>query len=148
MIHNYKPITPSVVEKLIQGEEQYKLLDIQAGILNTEWLENNFPIASWGRINWNQVPNSFCEIWDTNSDLSLKFNNLLLKKNLKGSVVVSWGNAIKLPIEIDVNTVLKYAISFFEEDFDIWLCSETNGWCIEIYHEGEICFGYTSDLAG
>lgn len=148
MIHKYKPITPFIVEKLTQGGEKYKLLDIQAGIANTEWLENNFPITSWGRINWKEMPKSVCKSWANDSELLLNFNEILLKNNLQGNVIVSWGNAIKLPIKIEINTILKYAVSFFEEDFDIWFCSETNRWCIEIYHAGEICFGYPSDVVG
>ena len=93
-----KPINPSVVDYLIQAQEEFTLLpvDSQEAIVASEWLENNFPIASWGRIAWNEVTESYCATWNNNSDLITTFEKIILENQLKGDVTVLWTNALKL----------------------------------------------------
>jgi hypothetical protein len=140
-----KPVNPSVVDYLAQVEESFELLklDNQEAIKASEWLENNFPIASWGRIAWDKVPKSSCITWTDFSELLSAFQKLVTENKLEGSVIVLWTNASTLPLKINMDVLVKYAEPIFEEDWDTWVCSEENKWCIEVYHEGEICFGYT-----
>ena len=137
----YKLRFPYFIDGLNASDELFRILDIQHSQLNTKWLENNFPILSSGRINWNEVPNSISNQWNETSDLVDQFYQIVNTKKLTGKVIVAWDNMNILPIEIDMSICLKYAEDIFEESFDTWICCEKARWCVEVYHEGEICFG-------
>lgn len=138
-----KPVTPSVVDYLIQAEEEFNLLkpDSQEAFAASEWLEKNFPIASWGRIAWNEVIQSSCATWTDTSELLSAFEKIVVENKLEGSVIVLWTNALKLPMRIKLSVLLNYSQAIFEEDWDTWVYSEKDKWCIEVFHDGEICFG-------
>jgi hypothetical protein len=39
-------------------------------------------------------------------------------------------------------TVLRAEMTpLLEVDWDTWILSPESRWCIEVYHEGEVCFG-------
>lgn len=145
MKHNkLKPINPSVVNVLKQAGEKFTLLDIdsQENIFACEWLETNFPFVSWGRIDWNSVPNSLCLSWDNTDELVSSFEKIVMENKLKNSLTVVWTNALRPSLKIDMKVMLKYAEAIFEEDWDTWVYSEKDNWCIEIFHDGDICFGH------
>ncbi|MCU0537120.1 MAG: hypothetical protein MUD14_24815 [Hydrococcus sp. Prado102] len=85
---------------------------------------------------------SFCVTWTNDLELRAVFEQIVVKNDLKGSVIILWGNGLKLPLRIKLDVLLKHAQMVFAEDFDTWVYSDRDKWCIEIYHEGEICFGY------
>ena len=147
MTRKRQPVNLRVTDYLIQAGETFNLLqtDSQEAIIASEWLEKNFPIASWGRIDWPKVPNSSCITWTDDSELLLAFQRILvesrLDNNLEITVIVIWANGLRPSLQISLNTFLKYANAMFEEDWDTWVYSESDNWLIEVYHEGEICFG-------
>ena len=147
MTRKRQPVNLRVTDYLIQAGETFNLLqtDSQEAIIASEWLEKNFPIASWGRIDWPKVPNSSCITWTDDSELLLAFQRILveskLDNNLEITVIVIWGNGLRPSLQISLDTFLKYANAMFEEDWDTWVYSESDNWLIEVYHEGEICFG-------
>ena len=144
MTNRYKPQIPHVVEELRGAEEDFVLLTIRDTTANTEWIENNFPIVFWGRVNWEKVPNSTCIQYHADYDLLLSaFEDIVAEQQLENNqnLIVSWTNAVKLPILIDMQVLRKYAESIFAEDWETWICNEQDGWLIENYHDGEICFG-------
>ena len=143
MINKYEPQIPSIVEQLQLAGEAFKLLTIQDTTTNTRWLESNFPIASAGRIKWKEVPESVCIKYFDDSELLLAFEKIVAQQQLENNLnlTVSWGNALTLPIQINMKTLRKYAEPIFQEDWETWICNERDGWLIENYHDGEICFG-------
>ena len=147
MTRKRQPVNLRVTDYLIQAGETFNLLqtDSQEAIIASEWLEKNFPIASWGRIDWPKVPNSSCITWTDDSELLLAFQRILvesrLDNNLEITVIVIWANGLRPSLQISLNTFLKYANAMFEEDWDTWVYSESDNWLIEVYHEEEICFG-------
>ena len=141
MTNKYKPLIPSIVEKLRRAEEDFELLSIQDTTANTEWLENNFPILSAGRINWQKVPESMCLKYFGDSELLSAFEKLLAQQQLEGNLIVTWTNARTRPIKINMEVLKKYAEEIFAEDWETWICNEHDQWLIENYHDGEICFG-------
>lgn len=145
MNSNLKPVTPLIVAHFIQANERFSLLkaDSQEALIASEWLEKNFPIASWGNMVWNEVPDSFCLAFTDFSELTPAFEKLASKNELKGEVTILWTNAFRSPMEVDLEVVLKYSSLFFEEDWDTWIYSSKNRWCIEIFHDGEICLRHT-----
>ena len=142
MTNKYEPIVPSIVNDLRESGETFELLTAQDSNLNTEWIENNFPIASWGRIDWSKMPESFCTRYGgEHQELVTTFEKIVAERELEGTLVVSWSNALKLSLGISMEVLRKYAEDIFYEGPDTWICNEQDGWCIEHYHDGEICFG-------
>ena len=143
MINKYEPQIPSIVEQLRRAGEEFELLTIQNTAANTQWLKSNFPIAFAGRVNWEEVPESLCFKYLDDSELLLAFEKIVAQQQLEDNLnlTVSWGNALTLPIQINMEVLRKYAESIFAEDWETWICNEQDGWLIENYHDGEICFG-------
>ena len=141
MTNKYEPQIPSIAKKLRSEGEDFELLTIIDTTANTEWLENNFPIASAGRINWQKVPLSVCIKYSDYSELLSAFEKIVAQQQLEGNLIVSWTNALKLPIRIDMKVLRKHAELIFAEDWETWICNEQDEWLIENYHDDEICFG-------
>ena len=141
MTSRYKPQAPSIVNDLRESGETFKLLSSQDSILNTEWIENNFPIASWGRIDWSKTSESFCTRYREDSELVTALEKIVEERKLGGILIISWSNALTLPIKISMEVLRKNAANIFYEEPDTWICNEQDQWCIEHYHDNEICFG-------
>lgn len=140
-----KLIIPNLARFLEKSREDFQLLPPEKieYCPITEWLESNFPIAYWGRIEWNNLPDCCCLTWETYTELFSLFQKIVNEQNLEGKVVIMWGNALRIPVQLDLNVLVKYREIAFDEDFDLWIINRKLGWCIEIYHSGEICFGYS-----
>ena len=144
MTNRYKPQIPHVVEELRGAGADFELLTIQDTTANFEWLKKNFPIVFWGRINWEKVPDSTCiQYFDDYELLLSAFEKIVAQQQLENNpnLIVWWGNALRLPIQIDMEVLRKYAESIFQEDWETWICNKQDGWIIENYHDGEMCFG-------
>lgn len=143
MTNKYKPLIPPIIQKFESAGETFELLSSQDGTLNTEWIKNNFPIISAGRVNWSKVPECVCIKYFDDSELLSAFEEIVAQQQLEGNLnlIVSWTNARTRPIKIDMKTLRKYAEPIFQEDWETWICNEQDGWLIENYHDGEICFG-------
>ena len=113
MTRKRQPVNLRVTDYLIQAGETFNLLqtDSQEAIIASEWLEKNFPIASWGRIDWPKVPNSSCITWTDDSELLLAFQRILvesrLDNNLEITVIVIWANGLRPSLQISLDTFLK-----------------------------------------
>lgn len=119
----------------------------QKNELINEYLKTNFPIASWGRIDWDKVKNH--TIYNTNNhEQNIQSIIKICKKyNLKGDVFILWCDALKPCFRLNLETALKYVSEIISEDWDTWFINFDNQWCIEVYHEGEVCFGFSRMLA-
>ncbi len=133
-----------LIKLLSENEHDFTVVlekDMEDIYLN--WLKNEFTIMPWGRIDWSKVYKKTCLTWLNNEELVLSFLRLCSSKQLKMTteVFLVWGNAIQPSFIIPLKKVCNYAGFIFEQDFDTWLICKDEGWVIEIYHEGEICFG-------
>ena len=143
---NFKPIDPFVLESIRDNGDEYVLLkaDSPEAKIASGWLEENFFITSGGRLDWDSVPDKVCKKWSSISDLLCVFRNLFGEESIKNEdVFVLWTNALKSILKLRMSTVLKYDKMILEEDWDTWIYSERHKWCIEVFHDGEICFGYS-----
>jgi hypothetical protein len=143
--NKYNPKKPLICEAMKKDGDDFFLmkLDSYNYLTSSDWLEEKFPTCSWGRINWDAVPNSLCTSFSDDLEVKHLFDTLIRDRKLSGKVNVSWTNALTLPIEVDISLVSKYAEKIFAEDWDTWIYSEQYNWCIEVHHSGEICFGYS-----
>jgi hypothetical protein len=145
MNNQHKPFKPSLSQILKEAKENFSLVELNdSNYLNSgKWIEENFPIASWGRIKWSNVSECTCMSFSSDSEAKSLLDEIVSRYNLHGDVNISWTNALLMPIEIDILLASKYAEKIFEEDWDTWIYSKKYKWCIEVYHSGEICFGYS-----
>jgi hypothetical protein len=136
-----------LVKKLMQAlntaRENYVVLSADESERVAAWLESSFPIASWGRITWSKLPDGDCRSWANKwNDLPATFADLCNVFGLgEPEVVVLWTNALRPALRMSLGGVRRHAAQIFEMDWDTWIVCPSGGWCIEVYHEGEICFG-------
>ncbi len=114
----------------------------------TEWLYQSFPFTSWGRINWSRLPGYTCYPWDIKAiDLVDTFQSLCHTESLQNvEVVILWTNMLIPLLQCKIEAVRACAAAVFETDFDTWIVCQEHQWCIEVYHEGELCFGRITAL--
>lgn len=145
-----KSLIQDVLDELNVTGAEYHLLSVSERE-NTvyHWWQRNFPLASWGRVLWSDVPGSVCLSWtDKWKDLVDKFHDLSEKERLgHPPVVIIWSNALKPALVCSLDVIRDHAATIFEADFDTWVLCQAEEWCIEVYHEGEICFGRSQGKA-
>jgi hypothetical protein len=144
MKNSSKFIRPYIADYLVENQEEFELLKpgSEEENISSEWLKKKFPIASWGRIDWSRVQDSTCIQWSEISEQVPIFDKIIADNGLGGDVVVLWTNASKMALKAKLAMIMKYSQMTFDEDWDTWICNLEGNWCIELYHEGEICFGY------
>ncbi len=133
-------LAPARVELLAPDTAAHRLVD--------EWLRTRFPIARWGRIDWAGVPGSTRATWDFPADAGEEITRIVASlPPAEGDVHFVWSNALR-PIARLPRSVLASDVSpLLELDWDTWILALDEGWCIEVYHEGEVCFGFSPSLA-
>lgn len=143
--------TPEVVNHLKNAGERFEVVYVKSTYLNNlisrkeiQWIEKNFPITHWGRINWEEVSNFQCKLWgDDYSKILGYFQEIVNTNSLNGYVYIEWDNLLLRPLYLNNDVVLRQIKHIAKESFDTWIYSPDFKWCVEIYHEGEICFGYS-----
>ena len=125
--------TQSLFTILNEGEEEFQVA--------SEWLESKMPIAPQGRISWEIISDKVCSTWSSPSSLVTTLNSIVIEEKLCGDVFVLWTNTLKKPVKASLTVVLSHLEKIVNEDWDTWICSITNDWCVEVFHDGEICFG-------
>jgi hypothetical protein len=128
-----KNLSYRVLEK---GSDEEKLL--------SEWIEKNFPWKKWGRIDWRNVSNSKCIEWYSWEDECLAFSKIIerLNESNNTTVYIIWFSALRPVLELKFETFNSVGHEILDADSDVWILCPSRGWCIENYHENEICFGY------
>jgi len=111
-----------------------------------EWLERRFPIEPWGRVNWNRVKDAYCKPWATWEEMNDAYEDLLveLEKQMghtDASLFLIWSNAARPILRVPFAALRECGAAILDEDSDVWILCPAEGWCIEKYHEGELCYG-------
>lgn len=108
----------------------------------THWIAENFPIAWWGRIDWSLVPDRVEKTWHNYHDLAATFRQLIVDEQLGDTnAIATWNDASSLSLELNLGAVARHAELVFQASWDTWIVCPDQSWCIECYHEGEICLG-------
>jgi hypothetical protein len=110
------------------------------------WLEERFPIEPWGRVGWNRVEHADCRQWSTWEDMIRIFGDLLERvgrdlHRADAPVLLIWSNAARPILRVPFAALRACGAEILDEDLDVWIVCPSQGWCIEKYHEGELCFG-------
>lgn len=111
----------------------------------TDWIECRFPIVH-SQVDWTKIARHECFEWNTLDDLLPTFLALTRSLNPGTQVVVMWANALSPSLKIrlgDLNLIAKAIFEEHETSTDVWVFSQREGWLIEMFHEGTVCFGRT-----
>ncbi|MBW4643878.1 MAG: hypothetical protein KME23_12960 [Goleter apudmare HA4340-LM2] len=126
----------------------YKIIWTEPTFFNpaSSWLTENFPIAWWGRVNWEKVDGCMqSAVFVTDyENFSQKLQQIILNQNLGNpNVIIVWADANTLSLELSLSLVVQHAQLVCQQSWDTWIICPQDNWCIEYYHEGEISFGYS-----
>jgi hypothetical protein len=133
---------------LNKNSETYKIYSSKGeeGRKIGEHLEKQYPIASWGRVEWDKVDKAIIYNTENHDEEVNAIKKICENCNLKGSIFILWCDISKPCLSMDLSTALKYISDIIAEDWDTWILNLEDKWCIEVYHEGEVCFGYANNL--
>lgn len=126
----------------------YKIIWTELTFFNpaSHWLGEKFPIAWWGRVDWDKVDSCIQEKGFVADDENLdqKFKQIIVTQNLGNpNVMILWSDANTPSLELSLLIVAKCADLVFQQSWDTWIICPQENWCIEYYHEGELSFGYS-----
>jgi hypothetical protein len=100
--------------------------------------DKDFPLTSWGRINWNEIEKS--RIISSIEKIIPMLQEE--KKNTLGVVYII-GSDPKIPI---IESKLDKILEFFDDveamSPNSWFYCPSDGWVVEVYHDGEITLGF------
>jgi hypothetical protein len=140
-------LVTQLVEGFAQKNENFEIIpqngQEEAHVI--DWLEKNFPFAP-GKISWKKVKNYKCVTWSSWGDLLHHFEKILheISDNPGEEYAYAlFSNALRPIVKVKFSTILKCSEEILNEDSDVWIVSPTNGWCIEKYHEGTLCLGFS-----
>lgn len=130
---------------LKQNKEHYLLLepDSENAKLEEQWLGMHFPF-DWGRVQWGDVPNSRCYKFKDNIEAGHIIKEFCKDFPSQDQIAIFWFDASFPTLIMDLEIALKYVSSLVEEDTNMWFLNKARKWCLEVYHEGEVCMGYST----
>lgn len=108
--------------------------------LESKLLSLGMPIASHGRIDWQDVGGCVVQTFDNDQEAAEIIADTVSEQALRGPAMVIWSDAGIKPLIVDVDFISSCSKAICEEDWDCWIISEARDWIIEKYHEGEVCF--------
>ena len=94
-------------------------------------MTNQFPITSWGRIDWGKV----------NHKKVSSLDQISKDVNVSDEVFILWDEGSLPALKTTVKNVLQAIDDITAVSFDTWIYSPNGGYIIEFYHENEINFG-------
>lgn len=106
------------------------------------WIEEGFPVASWGRIAWEQVPQAVVRRWQSAADVAE-----CLEEAAEGhwpsasEVAVVWTDASKPILISSLSGVVRHIERVLDVDWDVWVFAPEGTLLLEVYHEGEVAYG-------
>lgn len=109
----------------------------QADVLFSK-LEAMFPFTSWGRIDWEKVPQ---KIIIQNSDTIIPLLEKH-KKDIYAPVYIMWDDANVPIIKSSIKPIIQNIEHVTAVSFDTWILCPTEGWVIEFFHDGKVTLGF------
>lgn len=120
----------------------YRTLTATEGAVVTSAFEYMFPIASWGRIDWEKMNGT--TVVQSLADAQINFHNFV--HLAKPTIFIMWDNG-KLPIlQADITKALAVLNDLRDAGFTMWLFSIQAKRAIEFYGVDDIKVGVGSDM--
>ncbi len=110
-------------------------------------LEDAGPFVPWGRIDWPRVPGAAI-LRTEDPDRLVDQIRAWLGERVDERVAVMWSNGLLPMLVIPASAAGRFAEEILMVDWDTWIFDAGTDaaarWCIEHYHEGELCLGIAS----
>lgn len=133
-------LSSDVIQTLDSKSIDYNL-DFESQVW--EWICKRFHVHSWGQINWDEVARKDKKTWENEADRVGLYGKIISDNQLTDCLVtVIWSNAERPAFTMSLKDTKAIAEELFDEDFDTWIVSMENGWCIECHHNGHLAIGY------
>jgi hypothetical protein len=139
-LHRDKQLIQDVLAELDSGGEPYRILSPQDSRAVVSWL-NRYPESRVAHVDWSSVPGSICRDWDKWGELVTTLDQICEAVGLDDPPVVIWQNALSPCLELPLSAARRHAMVIFRADPDVWIACPEQGWSIEKWHEGTLCFG-------
>ncbi len=131
-----------LLDELNAAGVAYQILSDSEEKAAIAWLEGHFPVNAIAHIVWQDVPRSINRRWNDYSDLSATFRLMCDDLGLGDlKVLVMWSTGPSPVLELYLNAIRRYGEQIFAAQWDTFVFSPEHGWCVEAYHEGDLCFG-------
>ena len=133
---------PRIIQALNGKAIQYRIIEARSEEADSiaEWLEKGFPLTG-SQINWQKVPYHIGLDWTNEAELETLFPLLIKDLALTARVVITWSDALRPSIEMQLGDVKAVQSEVLGGGFDTWILCRDEKWCIEIHHEGTLCRG-------
>lgn len=145
---NLMELIRDVTEALEDADFWFEVLHAEesSSIDAIRWLKR-FPIEPWGRIRWSAVPDAACQQWADQAELLALLRGLThdLPRDPETEIFIVWSNAARPLVRAPFACLGDCGEAILDADFDVWILCPQYHWCIEKYHEGELCYGYLPD---
>jgi len=99
--------------------------------------DKNFPFTPWGRIDWNKIQKKI--ILSSIEDIIPAIKKM--EKNPLNIVYIIGSDPTVPIIESKIDKILEFFDDVEAVSPNSWFYCPTDGWVIEIYHDGEITLG-------
>ena len=115
--------------------------DLEDEFSSRGWVYRNYTFHLWARINQEGL-NGCCVLNINNYQGCTEIVKDLISKNKFSAdyVYIFWTDADRPLLKVKFKDFINYAYEIFEEDWDTWVFSPENNWCIEYHHDGELSF--------
>lgn len=104
-------------------------------------LEAAFPFVFWGRIDWASVPGAEIVRTEDTDAIVARIRAWLAADGASGELCVMWSDGGLPMLVLPASAVSHHAEEIVMLSWDTWIFPPDAAWCIERYHEGELCFG-------
>lgn len=143
--HELARRAPKLAAKLLRGSIRFRVIPAESeeATALVGWIETRFPLVG-EKILWAEVPHHRCVPWNDTSDLIDSFSRLVRDLDKNQEVHVTWSDGSCPSLAIRLGDLLGIAGDVFEADFDTWIVSQNENWCMEAHHDGTLCLGRTS----
>jgi len=97
----------------------------------SRWIEETYQV-SFSRIDRKMFPDGDWREWSEWEEVIGRFMDLTKEHGLmEHSVEISWSDKNKPSLKATMECVVKNCEAVLGEDWDVWITSMANGWCIQ-----------------
>lgn len=129
-------------ECIVALGENSSILNNNEGNKIFDSFQEEWPITSWGRIDWEKIENKI--VIDSIVNIKRDLESFLSLKSLEHSIYILWDEGTLPVLKASLTKTLDVIDDVTAVSFDTWFYCPSLDYVIEFYHEGEITIGKKS----
>ena len=131
----------SLLEECIAAlGESCETLNTDESNLIFDLFQRDWPITSWGRINWDKIERkiNIKSVADIRNSLEVTLHS----ESPERLVHILWDEGSLPVLKAELTNIINSIDDVTAVSFDTWLYNSSVGYVIEFYHEGQIMLGF------